>query len=473
MAGLPRISVVTSSYNLGRFIARTIDSVLAQNYPNCQHIIVDGMSTDETPQVLAGYPHLRVLREPDTGQSEAINKGFRLATGDICCFLNSDDVFLPGALHRVAREIDPARGRHVVMGRCIYIDENDEPTGREHPSAFVDHRRVLEVWKTHCIPQPATFWTAEVMRTCGLLDEGEQLVPDYELFCRYSKRFHFHFLDQVLAAYRLHLSSKTCSHTEEEVTAQALHVSWRHWGSAARLQFWRLLWSLAQQDRLKKANELAARGYALHRSGRRLAAAACLLGGFLLAPVQALRRAWRRHTAVLFPECTPAAVPADHLWLRPESLPTDTLTWRCFTRLHDDHCAGPRLRLRFHQESGQRWLEVEGAAVLNYVSVNLQLEVLIDGRLAGRFHIHRRRTFSLRIDLAHLTPGDHELEVVADSFLIPHDFVGKGDRRPLSFRLQQIRLSREPDDPPNESRWTNSAAALSAAGISPKLGRGQ
>src|SRR5437868_15173719 len=112
MATLPRISVVTPSYNQGRFIAQTIDSVLAQGYPNLEHIVVDGMSTDETPAVLARYPHLRVVREPDSGQGEAINKGFRLATGDIFCFLNSDDTFLPGALQRVAKEIDPSRGRH-------------------------------------------------------------------------------------------------------------------------------------------------------------------------------------------------------------------------------------------------------------------------------------------------------------------------------------------------------------------------
>src|SRR5206468_5733093 len=104
---LPRISVVTSSYNQGRFLGRTIDSVLAQDYPNLEHIVVDGMSADETPAVLARYPHLRVLREKDRGQADAINKGFRLATGDVYCFLNSDDTFLPGALHRVAREVDP------------------------------------------------------------------------------------------------------------------------------------------------------------------------------------------------------------------------------------------------------------------------------------------------------------------------------------------------------------------------------
>ena len=92
----PRISVVTCSYNQGAFLARTLESVLGQAYPNLEHIVVDGMSSDGTPQVLERYPHLRVIREPDRGQSDAINKGFRLATGEIFCFLNSDDTLEPG-----------------------------------------------------------------------------------------------------------------------------------------------------------------------------------------------------------------------------------------------------------------------------------------------------------------------------------------------------------------------------------------
>src|SRR5207245_1968885 len=147
MANLPRISVVTSSYNQGRFIAQAIESVLGQGYPCFEHIVVDGMSVDDTAAILARYPHLRILREPDGGQAEAINKGFRLATGDIYCFLNSDDTLVPGAFQCVARELDPQRGRHIVMGRCRYLDEEGCPTGLEHPCAYQDHRRVLEIWK--------------------------------------------------------------------------------------------------------------------------------------------------------------------------------------------------------------------------------------------------------------------------------------------------------------------------------------
>src|SRR5262245_42451200 len=183
MSELPPISIITCSYNQGRFLGQAVESVLAQGYPRVQHLVVDGMSTDETVEVLARYPHLEVLREPDRGQADALNKGFARATGTILAFLNSDDVLLPGALHRVARELDPRRGRHVVMGRCLYLDAAGRPTGVEHPCAYHGHRRLLEAWKVHTVPQPAVFWTAEAWRRCGPLDVGQHHVLDYDLFC--------------------------------------------------------------------------------------------------------------------------------------------------------------------------------------------------------------------------------------------------------------------------------------------------
>ncbi len=235
--GLPRISIVTSSYNHARFIGRTIESVLAQGYPDVEHIVVDGMSTDHTVEVLAGYTHLKVIREPDRGQADAINKGFRTATGQIFAFLNSDDTLEPGALHAIATAIDPRVGRHVVLGRCRFIDERDRFLGVEHPSGFTSHRRVLEIWKGHLLPQPAVFWTREVWETCGPLSINERLMLDYDLFCRFSKRYTFWPLDRILANYRLHLDSITSSMTDAERLEQAIQVSRRYWGSPLEVQY--------------------------------------------------------------------------------------------------------------------------------------------------------------------------------------------------------------------------------------------
>src|SRR5262245_60443486 len=110
MATWPRISIVTPSFNQGQYIAETIESVLAQKYPDVEHIVMDGGSTDSTLDILQRYPHLHVISESDRGQADAINKGFRLVTGTIWGFLNSDDTLLPGTLARVAQEIDPVHG---------------------------------------------------------------------------------------------------------------------------------------------------------------------------------------------------------------------------------------------------------------------------------------------------------------------------------------------------------------------------
>ena len=98
----PRITIVTPSCNQGRFIKETIESVRLQNYPNLEHVVIDGGSKDDTLQILCEYNHLKVISEPDSGQGNAINKGFGIATGDIYGFLNSDDTLLPEALTRVA-----------------------------------------------------------------------------------------------------------------------------------------------------------------------------------------------------------------------------------------------------------------------------------------------------------------------------------------------------------------------------------
>lgn len=429
MMNLPRISVVTPSYNQGRFIGRTIESVLAQGYPDVEHIVVDGMSTDETPQILARYPHLRVLREPDRGQAEAINKGFRLASGAILCFLNSDDTYLPGALHRVAREIDPAGGRHVVMGRCVYVDENDVPTGLEHPSAFESHRRILEVWKIHCVPQPATFWTAEAWRRCGPMDENEQLVLDYDLMCRFSRCYRFHEIDQVLATYRLHSASKSCANAEQKIVENAIRVSRRHWGSALGWQYWRLRASLARhrsekrRERLRQAWRHAQIHYQFRARGQWLQAATYWGLAVIQAPAIAVRRLMLLGGGSKGQRESPI-----------------TRAWRNFTGLHRDGLAGPTYITPIEVRSDRATLRIEGECLFPWLPLTSAIEVSLDGNVVAHYRASGPGVFTIGAALTGLKPGSHALRITTRPTLVPHDYTGFDDLRPLGFRLKQLRV---------------------------------
>jgi len=283
----PRISIITPSYNQGRYIEATIRSVLQQEYPDLEHIIVDGGSTDGTLAILDRYPHLTVISEPDRGQAEAVNKGLRRASGDIIGWLNSDDTYYPGALAGAAGTIDPSQGIYIAMGRCAYIDEAGEPTGAEHPSAFVSHRRVVEVWKGYTIPNPAVFFHRKVYAECGGLDESLYFALDYDLFCRYTSRFPITVVNRLWATYRLHRSAKTSEQSQGELLEKSLQVSRRYWGRAGSPEWWRYQFSfwcyggtlgIAALKRLNRAE-------AAWQDGRYLPFAAnLLLAGIIFPP---------------------------------------------------------------------------------------------------------------------------------------------------------------------------------------------
>jgi glycosyltransferase involved in cell wall biosynthesis len=441
MSTTPRISVVTSSYNQGAFIGRTVDSVLAQNYSDLEHIVVDGMSTDETPRVLAGYRHLRVIREPDRGQADAINKGFRAATGDILCFLNSDDTLEPGALARVARELDPARDRQVVVGRCRYIDEQDQPTGVEHPCVYVGHRRLLEIWKGHAIPQPATFWTRAVWERCGPLDVNEHLVLDYDFFCRASEHYPFHVIDQVLANYRLHAQSKTCSAVGDRVLEAGVRASRRYWAALPFRERVRLLCSYAafRLSRRQRALGQLRRAWRSRQRQNSLAAALRLAWCAAFAPDVLLDVALLPVLLERLPErfglnwlarlCAAGTDPAP------------TQGWREWKTLHPDGWAGPTCVLALHVKPGDRCVELTGCVEYGHHPEALRVELRLDGRTLGQQDVGRRRNFRVTAPLGDVAPGEHRLEVLSNTSLVLHDFVGNMDLRPVTFKLRQLKAA--------------------------------
>ncbi len=212
---VPRISVITPSFQKGQFIEETIKSVLNQGYPNFEHIVVDGGSTDQTLEILKRYPHLRWVSERDRGQAHAINKGLLLSTGDIVAYLNADDIYRPEAFSRVARFFEETPAAWIVVGDCDYIDGQSQTIG--HLSAkYEKHQDLIAYWgwdKWYCIPQQSVFWRRDLLADAGLFDVSLHMVMDYDMWLRISGLTRLYVLSETLAAFRLVPHTKTVDST--------------------------------------------------------------------------------------------------------------------------------------------------------------------------------------------------------------------------------------------------------------------
>lgn len=207
----PKISIVTPSYNQGQFLEETILSIINQDYPNLEYIIVDGASTDNTPDILERYAHhpriTRMISEKDKGQIDALIKGFSLCTGDILDWINSDDLLEPGALSIVAQHFRANPEIDVLVGHQFVIDENGKQYGIS--------RRVKvtrEDWlKRHPgIQQPCTFFTASAYKAVGGLNPDLEYSMDYDIFLKFAVGgFKFAYIEPVLARTRYHDSAKS------------------------------------------------------------------------------------------------------------------------------------------------------------------------------------------------------------------------------------------------------------------------
>lgn len=213
MQDLPRISVITPSLNQGRYIERTIKSVLGQGYPKLEYLVIDGGSSDETLEILKRYEkQLTWISEKDSGQSEGINKGVRMATGDIIAYLNSDDMYEPGSLTAVAARFMADPSLMWLTGKCRIIDEDDREVRSvitKYKNFLLAHYRYWLLLIANPVSQPATFWKKEVVEDIGLFDPAESLVMDYDYWLRVGKSYQPAILDKNLAAFRIHPRSKT------------------------------------------------------------------------------------------------------------------------------------------------------------------------------------------------------------------------------------------------------------------------
>jgi glycosyltransferase involved in cell wall biosynthesis len=207
----PYFSVVTPSWNQGAWIGGCIESVLAQGVRDFEHIVYDNCSSDETPDVLARYPHLRVYREPDQGQSNALNKGFAQARGEIICWLNADDQYLPGAFAAVRAAFERPEV-FVVFGDCEE-DFCDGTPPRIRKARWTRREDLLIWWEKRTdLLQPSVFFRRSLLDEVGPLREDLHVVMDTEFWWRVSEKRAFTRIDAALARQQRQPDSKTVKH---------------------------------------------------------------------------------------------------------------------------------------------------------------------------------------------------------------------------------------------------------------------
>lgn len=440
----PRVSIVTPAYNQADYLEETIRSVLLQGYPDLEYIIINDGSTDNTVDVIHKYERWLAFwtTQRNQGQCASINHGFEHATGHIQAYLNSDDLLLPGTLQKVALEIEPARGRHVVMGRSAFTDQHGRYTGIEHPSRFESHRRVLEIWKGHTIPQPSVFWTPEVWQTCGpMIEDLGPAWVDYGLFCRFSKRYTFHFVDQVLSTYRLHLESKTQRSSAAKRLEESIQISRRYWGSPLSLMYWQLTFSLARYriNRVGRARRLHWTAQELRRQNHGARAFSRDLLAGLLAPEVAfdiaIYPALRQHAG--------RGLRRAFDWLDSKRASySQTDAYMGFTDVWGDGWVGPRLVISQETTDESSQLLICGKAELQYLKKPLILNFRVDGQEVGNQRVDQSSEFNIELNLpSRLQPGQHQIEVQASTWFVSHRFAHNGDYRPLAWHENEIQLA--------------------------------
>jgi len=229
---LPKISIITPSFNQGVFLEETLKSVFQQGYENLEYIVVDGGSTDNSLEILEKYSNQLDwwVSEPDRGQAHAINKGFARATGDWLAWLNSDDIYLPGALSEVARVIQEKQQCDWIVGAVQVSDQRLKPLSNWEPVCQTDDWLDFVCTKRHsgtALPQPGSFWSRTAWEVTGEINEDLRYTMDHEYWGRLAfNGFRPLCISKPLAAFRMQNKAKTAEGKEPFWAEEIAIVKW-------------------------------------------------------------------------------------------------------------------------------------------------------------------------------------------------------------------------------------------------------
>ena len=225
---LPKVSIVTPSFNQAPFLEQTLRSVLEQDYPNLEYIVIDGGSTDGSCEIIQKYADRLAYwqSQPDQGQTDAINQGFAHATGEILAWLNSDDLLLPGAVSAAVRALDEHPQAAMVYGDALLINAEGKTIGK-FPAAQTDYRKLRRGY-VH-IPQQASFFRADLWQQVAPLDVSFYFAMDYDLWVRLAALAPLVYVPEFWAAFRLHGAGKSIA-ADDRCWPEMLRVHYRDGG---------------------------------------------------------------------------------------------------------------------------------------------------------------------------------------------------------------------------------------------------
>lgn len=220
----PKISIVTPSYNQAQFLEKTILSVLNQNYPNLEYVIIDGGSTDGSLGIIKKYEKYLTywVSEKDNGQADAINKGFQKSSGEILAWLNADDLYLPGTLFKAKDNFQKYRENNFIYGHSLLIDKKDNIMRACYTIPQTYYSYIYD--RGGNIFQGTVFWRRDIFYKYGGLDSKLYFALEYKLFDNFFKNERGIFLNDILAAYRIHKETKSSTVDKKLVKKEFNHI---------------------------------------------------------------------------------------------------------------------------------------------------------------------------------------------------------------------------------------------------------